>query len=426
MSTLVGILVLLPLCESNGSTSVGDLLRAHQFTPSSSFKGKTATEIAQTLNGHFRRSFSRSAPCTSYDLAQLRSVQRELFMIRSPELQSVYDKRPDDGRAMPHMDLPAFEMAWDTVESLAEAQPSLSHVLRDARCYETMNWFVHQLPKSVQKGVRVVLPLLPTERHSFATEDDTTKKIAANYASASPCLICHSIDSDWNDTAPGGEQPVLASQFHVSFSETTKESPLSGKKTNFGSFHLDAENHRMAWVHGKGHGDVWCQCAGLQTNEECHLISSPSSGEGGGGATYVVFKSLNKCCKLGNYAQGFGPLRPDWLQVSNATKFATVKVGGKTCTTWSGGPPGDSFNMISDLWSVDEEGLPCQYQDQFKWWSKLFLGSYHVIVFNSSSYAEAPEEDDVFSIPANCEDHCQYPKSAATWCDLGDKKEIMV
>lgn len=212
------------------------------------------------------------------------------------------------------------------------------------------------------------------------------------------------------------EQPVFANRFHVTFSEYTKASPFGKGNTNSGSLHFDFEKLRQVWVHGKGQTDNWCQCAGLKTNEACHLISAPSQHENGGGAMYIVHKSLGKCCKLGDYASGFGPLRPDWLRTTNASKGATTKVGDRTCTAWAGGPPGDWFMMISDDWSADERGLPCQYADHFKWWARWFIGMSHVLTFNASSYSESPEPDDIFGLPESngCEESC--PNNAGGWC----------
>jgi len=129
---------------------------------------------------------------------------------------------------------------------------------------------------------------------------------------------------------------------------------------------------------------------------------------------YIYFKTLGKCCTLGTYDQGFGPLATDWLK--DATKVGVEQVENKTCTTWSGGPPGDWFMMVSDDWSVDEHGRPCKYKDHFKSWAKTLLGMEHYINFHTDTYSETAEDDSVFEVPegVGCEQAC--PNKAGGWC----------
>lgn len=212
------------------------------------------------------------------------------------------------------------------------------------------------------------------------------------------------------------EQPVFATRYHVDFSEASRSvNPLGKVTTSSGSFHYDWENGRELWYHGKGQTDNWCQCAGVVTDEPCHLISARNQSEPGGGAMHAAFPSLGKCCKVGDYAQGFGPLRPDWLRRSNATYLGKKQVGNRTCSTWAGGPPGDWFMMVSDDWSVDEQGRPCTYADHFKWWAKVFLGMEHDINFDAASYSQEVEDDASFVVPVGmgCEEACPNKEG---WC----------
>merc|ERR1712232_348277 len=165
---------------------------------------------------------------------------------------------------------------------------------------------------------------------------------------------------------------------------------------------------------GKGQRDNWCQCSGIKTDEPCALISAPSASEAGGGAMYISYPTIKKCCKLGTYAKGFGPLSRDWLK--DANKTGKLQVGGRSCTTWSGGPPGDWFMMISDDWSIDEQGLPCQYADHFKWWARIFFGISHALTFDIDTYSEAVEPNEVFAVPegVGCEQDCPNPDGG--WC----------
>eukprot|EP00929_Paragymnodinium_shiwhaense_P092737 TRINITY_DN5272_c0_g1_i1.p1 TRINITY_DN5272_c0_g1~~TRINITY_DN5272_c0_g1_i1.p1 ORF type:complete len:278 (+),score=50.20 TRINITY_DN5272_c0_g1_i1:30-863(+) len=220
------------------------------------------------------------------------------------------------------------------------------------------------------------------------------------------------------------EPPVFAKRFNMNFKEESSMRRTSfpftvDTKHNDGSFHYDFDNRREVWVHGKGQGDNWCQCAGTNTDDECHLKSVPSKDQPGGGALYVVMPAINKCCKVGSYSTGFGPLVPNWLRLSNATRAPRPqKVDTRTCTVWAAGPPGDTFSMVSDDWSFDEQGLPCAYTDHFKKWTHLVLGLSHTINFDKASYSEGAEHEDVFALPAgmSCEETCPNKQG---WCRGG-------
>eukprot|EP00929_Paragymnodinium_shiwhaense_P102479 TRINITY_DN6567_c0_g1_i1.p1 TRINITY_DN6567_c0_g1~~TRINITY_DN6567_c0_g1_i1.p1 ORF type:complete len:265 (-),score=69.19 TRINITY_DN6567_c0_g1_i1:788-1582(-) len=239
---------------------------------------------------------------------------------------------------------------------------------------------------------------------------------------ASPGFLLKSERKDIVVVGDADEAPVFPKKFHINFDEVSSMRRTSfpftvDTRTNKGSFHYDVANGREVWIHGKGQGDNWCQCAGSDTDAECRLMSVPADKEDGGGAMWVVFPTLKKCCKVGPYASGFGPLRPDWLRVTKAKKSqpATKHVGGRKCTTWEGGPPGDTFMMLSDDWSFDEQGLPCTYTDHFKPWAARVFGASHVLTFDAASYSEEGEAEDVFALPAgmSCEETCPNKEG---WC----------
>jgi hypothetical protein len=202
-----------------------------------------------------------------------------------------------------------------------------------------------------------------------------------------------------------------------------KPFPWQKGNTNTGSFHYDSEAQKEVWFHGKGQTDNWCQCAGLKTDEPCAVVAVPTPSEAGGGARYLVFKSLGQCCKLGTFDKGFGPLRRDWLR--GAKKTSQVKIGNRSCTTWAGGPPGDWFTMVSDDWSVDYLGRPCHYADHFKSWARVLLGIAHTLTFDGASYAETVEPDAIFALPEgiDCEQDC--PNTAGKWCKPDSKESSL-
>lgn len=210
------------------------------------------------------------------------------------------------------------------------------------------------------------------------------------------------------------ERPTFANAFHVEFDEVTHGlNPFGKAVVNKGSFHYDFVNERQAWIHGKGQADNWCECANLKSDEECSVFATKELDEPDG-AEYIIYKTLGKCCKLGTYAQGYGPLRPDWLPLSNATYMGSSVVGNRTCYEWAAGPPGDWFLMTSDDWAVDKDGIPCFYKDHFKWFPAK-LGMKHILTFDSATYAVEEEADDAFSVPngMDCSAACTGTQG---WC----------
>lgn len=209
------------------------------------------------------------------------------------------------------------------------------------------------------------------------------------------------------------EPPIMADRFHTTFTERNHGLGWGAEVTNTGSFHYDYIKGRQVWSHGKGQSDNWCQCAGLKTDEQCDLVATKELGDPSG-ATYAMFRTLNKCCKIGEWDHGFSPIRPDWLRASNATFVGMKKVGNRSCSEWAGGPPGDWFTMVSDNWSLDDNGVPCMYQDTFKFFWRM-LGLKHTITFDGGAYSTAPEADDVFSMSPgmDCSQECPNTKG---WC----------
>jgi len=191
--------------------------------------------------------------------------------------------------------------------------------------------------------------------------------------------------------------------------------PFCKFDVNNGNFHYDYDNGRQLWSHGKGQSNNWCQCAGLRTNEQCDLLSLRNSA-GSGGTMYAVFKTMvpPQCCTIGDWAHGFGPLRPDWMSRNSATFVGQKSIGNKTCFEWAVFKPGDWFSMISDNWSVDSEGVPCEYEDKFRVIAR-WLGMHHTLTFDAASYGTNHESDEVFMLPdgMDCQEKCPNKQG---WC----------
>ena len=206
--------------------------------------------------------------------------------------------------------------------------------------------------------------------------------------------------------------PTWPERFHVTFQEYTHDLvPWHNGSYNKGSFHYDHKQTRQLWSHGDGQTNNWCQCAGLQTSALCNLHSLERNGTGG---MFAVFPTLNHCCMIGDFAHGFGPIRPDWLVRTNATFGGNQTVGGRNCPMWRSHHPGDWFMMKSDDWSQDDDGVPCVYEDHFRDVPHA-LGMKHTLTFDSTTYFTEAEADSIFDIPVGilCDKTCPNKEK---WC----------
>jgi hypothetical protein len=270
-----------------------------------------------------------------------------------------------------------------------------------------------------QSGLAVPLLSITDHRSTLEALDDGNASIVARvYNKQISCAICHSSTTDnvlperhSNSTSA---PPVWSPRFHINFVEYTKLFLTArGEK---GSLHLDYYNERMRWAHGKGQFNNWCECAGLPKDEAsaaCDILSVKTLQDPAGGA-YIVFRELNKCCKLSDWEKGFGPIRPDWLtRPANATKFLGQREeNGRTCYRWLNPKHGNPL-MKGDEWSEDADGVPCSYTDQFASWTKSWAA--HNLTFDPSSFSKELEADEVFEIPAgmDCSKTCPNRRP---WC----------
>lgn len=209
--------------------------------------------------------------------------------------------------------------------------------------------------------------------------------------------------------------PIWPARFHALFTEYTHDmEPWSSGAYNNGSFHYDYARRRQLWSHGKGQTNNWCQCAGLKTDSQCDLYSVSVNGTSG---MFAVHADEGHCCKIGDWGFGFGPIRPDWLVLSNSTFLGNKTMpDGRVCPMWASGTVGDWFMMVSDNWSQDAEGTPCLYEDQFKT-IPHGLGMRHTLTFDAASYSTGAEDDATFTIPPSVVDACQQTcPNKEGWC----------
>jgi len=241
-------------------------------------------------------------------------------------------------------------------------------------------------------------------------------EVAGNFGLVAAMMRGSAFRGSVSAPAAPQEPPELPHRFHSDFNESTRSMNWWAPKLNRGSYHYDIEHKRELWVHGKGQVNNWCQCTGEKTDEECHLLSTPA-GPGGRAARYAFYPHAPKpsCCWIGEYASGMGPLRPDWMRLTQAKLVGTQKENGRTCSEWASDKPGDWFMMVSDNWSLDQDGAPCFYRDTFRSFAR-FLGLEHLLTFDRQSFSTAEEGEDVFALPAglSCEKQCPNPES---WCN---------
>ncbi|CAJ1382705.1 unnamed protein product [Effrenium voratum] len=270
--------------------------------------------------------------------------------------------------------------------------------------------------------LRMISPHLRVGNHpqyESLTSRQRNRDYYRTFSCASPARVFKAVNARMTQEAEPIDahvpKPVLPSRFHVTFQEYTRGMHPWGKgATNAGALHYDFEKLRALWRHGKGQTDNWCQCAGLKTDEQCDLLALPETK-----TLVALFRTLSpaSCCTIGNWSQGFGPLRPDWLVQSNASLVGTSNEGNRTCYEWASDHPGDWFTMISDNWALDAHGIPCTYEDKFKRVFRL-LGLKHQLTFDLASYDTSPEPDEMFAVPAGVDCSKKCPNKEG-WCKGG-------
>ena len=253
----------------------------------------------------------------------------------------------------------------------------------------------------------------------FQSNDSSvySRVISSVYSKQTSCSICHRSANEapiaHERHSSTAEPPVWPERFHVQFEEYTEQ--FTTHRTERGSFHLDYVNERMRWEHGKGQYNNWCECAGLPANESaiaCDVLSVRSKWDAEG-AAYIMFQSLNFCCRLAGWDKGFGPIRPDWLtRPVNATFMGSQLERNRTCYRWANMNHGNPL-MQADEWSEDAMGVPCSYKDRFAWWSRGFEA--HNLTFDATTYSTDAEPDGVFDIPPSMDCSKKCP-NRHTWC----------
>lgn len=418
-TTLIGAI----FCCAIVASADPDLVRARQVKPRSAFRGHDFEAIATTLNRHLTNSGFATRPCSNHSLTELDELVRILLESHDARLDEVYQK-VGDRRSLRHSNADAWRAESEHVDAADVAHSRILHdALRDGKCADIAMLWAHHVPTR-SRGMLAqfghAVPLLSTIDHRptlAALEGSTASSVARLYDQQISCAVCHSMASD--EVLPerhstSSMPPVWSPRFHIDFVEYTHQ--LQTAKSEKGSFHLDYYNERMRWAHGKGQFNNWCECAGLPQDEArsaCDIMSLKTA-QDPAGAAYVIFRELNKCCRLAGWEKGFSPIRPDWLtRPANATVFlGQHEENGRTCYRWVNPNHGNPL-MKGDEWSEDAEGVPCSYTDKFAWWAEKFEG--HNLTFDPASFSKDLEGDEIFEIPAgmDCTKTCP---NRHTWC----------
>jgi len=177
-------------------SSTEDLERARTKVPRAAYKGDTFGEMSQTLNEWLMKHAPNSKECDAWTVDELQRLQMQLFVLRDPQLDGVYqDTR--DSRQLP-VDLAKTAREWDELNSLAQSSPELQRIHRDGHCHEAVMWYVHHLPESVKAELKdkIALPLLSRMRHELslpvANVSMAARRVHKSYTYKVSCADCHS------------------------------------------------------------------------------------------------------------------------------------------------------------------------------------------------------------------------------------------
>jgi hypothetical protein len=150
-----------------------DLRRAKTPKPleNSQVLGDSPEHAFESMNRALQRGAAVTRDCQLFDHETLNSLARQLYSVRSTELDDIYSAKSDK-RALHFGSLDYKERIWQGETAAAAVHPS--HVLggpaynatRDGKCAELVMWFVHHLAEPTRKQLAASpnfqLPLMPS------------------------------------------------------------------------------------------------------------------------------------------------------------------------------------------------------------------------------------------------------------------------
>merc|ERR1712228_937343 len=119
-----------------------------------------------------------SRECDTFTVEELQNIQIMLFMLRDPDLDTVYQDA-NDARRIRHNDIKAMSVEWEDLNNVAAADPDLARMHRDGHCHEAVMWYVHHLPQKMKALIKdkAALPLLSAMRHDVMTTNTPVEKL---------------------------------------------------------------------------------------------------------------------------------------------------------------------------------------------------------------------------------------------------------
>mmetsp|Transcript_59482 Transcript_59482/g.191387 ORF Transcript_59482/g.191387 Transcript_59482/m.191387 type:complete len:578 (-) Transcript_59482:138-1871(-) len=184
-----------------------DLQRAKAKVPRAAWKAPAFDSMSSTLNGHLRKMFPHTKPCSEWTAEELQGLQERLYSYRHGELDGIY-AGTSDSRRMVFGSLEGHRQHWAQMNEHARLHPHLQEMHRDGHCHEAVMWLVHHVPAAEQQTTfaRAAVPLLSAKRHACAAgAAGAPAELCRGYRAKISCADCHSgtgiIAQDFNDTA---------------------------------------------------------------------------------------------------------------------------------------------------------------------------------------------------------------------------------
>lgn len=174
-------------------------MRARLRMPRSALRGNSLGTAMQRLNLAIAADTTlATARCDSFGIEALQLAQRQLFSLRSPELQHVYE---NDRRSLRHPSLEALASAQVAQRLLVETLPKLWPMIRDGLCHEIVMIYAHHVAASTRSALAtegLVLPLLPESGMHSAPKNSTDMSTTAyqTYVDQVSCVTCHVSSAD--------------------------------------------------------------------------------------------------------------------------------------------------------------------------------------------------------------------------------------
>jgi hypothetical protein len=179
----------------HGSASRNDLTRARTKVPRADFRGENFDSMSETLNGWLLQRAPNSRECDAWTVEELQQLQFQLFALRDPQLDEVYQSTDDNRRLLSNQDEIARE--WDELNALAASDPELARIHRDGHCHEAVMWYAHHVPESLRNQFieEFALPLLQNMRHDIESPQPlslASVRVRQAYDAKVTCADCHS------------------------------------------------------------------------------------------------------------------------------------------------------------------------------------------------------------------------------------------